>query len=210
MVEIYLLVSVCMLIPFSIGWLFHCFTSHKTERIYDEFYSNYAERKHAFVVNYIHIRFRTRNDYTYRITLKFVDEDSTYQVTLKTNHHYAKRYEKVKEDDFLCLYGAIKNIRSTDYIDSRSNKKWRIKLHGMPLVVLPAEENFVRTGRINRLVSFLYIIGFFVGIGILLLIADKFSIELLSSISQIATKAIPYISISIPIVTIIISKFNKH
>ncbi len=210
MVEIYLLVSVCILIPFSIGWLFHCVSSHKTERIYDEFYSDYAERKHAFVVNYTHIRFRTRNDYSYRITLKFVDEDSTYHVTLKTNHHYAKRYEKVKEDDFLCLYGAIKNIRSTDYIDSRANKKLRIKLHGIPLVVLPTEENFVRSGMINRFISFLCIIGFFVGIGILLLIVDKFPLESISSISQIATKAIPFISILIPIVTIAISKFNKR
>ena len=149
MVEVYLLVSICMLIPFSIGWLFHCFTSHKTEWMYDEFYNNYAVRKHAFVVNYMHTRFRTGNDSIYHITLRFADEDGTYQVTLKTNHHSAKKYEKVKEDDFLCIYGAIKNNRSTDYIESRSNKKQRIKLHGMPLVVLPAEENFVKTGRIS-------------------------------------------------------------
>lgn len=210
-IGIYLLFAVPMLSIVGIGFTIFCITEHRNEKKYDEFYSIYAVRKHAVVVDYKNIRFRGRNEYIYYITLRFTDDDGTYCTILKTDHHSAKKYKKVKEDDFLCLYDAIKEYPySYDYIYSKSNEKWGSPLGGIPLVVLPAEESFTRTGRMNRLRAIIYIVGFIAGIGILLIIGENLTYETLNSISDIASKAIPYIAFSLPIFTLIFSRYIKH
>lgn len=206
-IGIYLLFAVPMLSIVGIGFMIYCITEYRNEKKFDEFYSIYAVRKHAVVVDYKNIRFRGRNEYVYYITLRFTDENGTYCATLKTDHNSAKKYKKIKEDDFLCLYDAIKEYPySYDFIYSRSNEKWGSPLSRIPLVVLPAEESFTRTGRINRLRAFIYIVGFLAGIGILLVVGENLTYETLSSISDIASKAIPYIAFLMPIFMIIFSR----
>lgn len=113
------------------------------------------------------------------MTLKFSDEDGhTYTVSLNSNHHSAKKYSKVKEDDFLCLYEAIKaDLLSFKHIDSKVPKEWRVRLHSIPLVVLPAEENFVHTCIKRNLMAIVYVITLFIIIGLFLFIGERLSSE---------------------------------
>ncbi|MBR1752186.1 MAG: hypothetical protein IJ740_15195 [Ruminococcus sp.] len=212
MIEIYLLVSACLLIPISIGWFINCVTSYRIEKQYNEFYQNHAIRKRADVVYYEKEIMRSTNGYIYHIVLKFLDEEGNeYSVSLNTNHHSAKKYSKTKVDDFLCLFDAIKSdYLSFDHIDSNAPEKWRAALHGIPLVVLPAEENFVLAGRIDRLKTIIFILSVFVIVGIFLMVGERLTDSMLRHISLMASGIIPFIAVLIPISRLIFSRCKKH
>ena len=207
-----LIVSLSMFFIFSVGWILNFISSYRLNKQYDNFYKKYAVRKHAEILYYQQHIFRSENGFIYHVVLKFNDEDGgTYKVTLKTNHHSAKKYSKVKEDDFLCLYDVIKSdLLSFDYIDSKVPKKWRIRLHSIPLAVLPKEENFVNAGVKQNLTIILYVILFFIIGGVFLFIGEKLSSETVKTIYETASKIIVYIAGFIFLIRVFFSKFHKH
>ncbi len=58
---------------------------------------------------------------------KEVSDDDKYKSLL------CKKYADIKEDDFLCLYDAIKaDFHFKEYINSKNTSKHRHKLYGIP------------------------------------------------------------------------------
>lgn len=208
----YLIVSLSMFFIFSIGWIISFISSYLKSKQYNEFYGKYAVRKHAEILYYKKQLFRLENGFIYHIVLKFTDEDGRiYKVPLRTNHKSAKKYSKVKEDDFLCLYDAIKSdYLSFDYIDSKAPKKWRICLRSIPLAVLQKEENFVNTCIKENLTAILFVILFFIMIGVFLFIGEKLSSETIKTIYETTSKLVLYIAGLIFLIRVFFSRFHKH
>ena len=200
------LVAVAMLFPVSIGWIIVCITEHRKEKKYDEFYSIHAVRKHGEVVYYQEEIMRSRNGYVFNIVIKFYDEkNNPHRATLHTNHRSAKKYATVKEDEFLCLFDAIKANDFMEYFDSLNRKE----INDIPMVVLSAEENFVKTGRKDRLKIAMFVLSIFFSIGLLILIGENVPDSIIEKISFTVAKFVPLIAILIPISRLLFSKIHK-
>ena len=182
------LVAVAMLFPVSIGWIIVCITEHRKEKKYDEFYSIHAVRKHGEVVYYQEEIMRSRNGYVFNIVIKFYDEkNNPHRATLHTNHRSAKKYATVKEDEFLCLFDAIKANDFMEYFDSLNRK----------------------TGRKDRLKIAMFVLSIFFSIGLLILIGENVPDSIIEKISFTVAKFVPLIAILIPISRLLFSKIHK-
>ena len=187
------LVAVAMLFPVSIGWIIVCITEHRKEKKYDEFYSIHAVRKHGEVVYYQEEIMRSRNGYVFNIVIKFYDEkNNPHRATLHTNHRSAKKYA-IKANDFM------------EYFDSLNRKE----INDIPMVVLSAEENFVKTGRKDRLKIAMFVLSIFFSIGLLILIGENVPDSIIEKISFTVAKFVPLIAILIPISRLLFSKIHK-
>ena len=200
------LVGTCMLFPVSIGWIIVCITEHRKEKKYDEFYSIHGVRKHGEVVYYQEEIMRSQNGYVFNIVIKFYDEkNKPHSATLHTNHRSARKYATVKEDEFLCLYDAIIANDFRKYFESLNRKE----IMYIPRVVLSAEENFVKTGRKDRLKIAMFVLSMFFLVGLIIFIGAEVSDSLIQKISLTVVKFVPLIAILIPISRWLFSNIHK-
>lgn len=175
----WIVISSMMYGIFCIVWLIHGISMHKTEKLYTDFYQKYGEYKHAEIISYRRVYLRTKGESIYHITFRFqykdkFDKNYERDYTIHTNHHAAKKYANLKETEILCLPDAIqKNHNMIQYIREKSrNETEFLKICNIPYAVLPEEENFMRSGRIERLQVMLFVFLFFACFGTLLLICE--------------------------------------
>lgn len=79
----------------------------------------------------------------------------------------------------------------------------------IPRVVLSAEENFVKTGRKDRLKIAMFVLSMFFLVGLLIFIGVEVSDSLIQKISLTVVKFVPLIAILIPISRWLFSKIHK-
>ena len=86
------------------------------------------------------------------------------------------------------------------------NKK---EISNIPEVVLAAEENFVKTGRKDRLKIAMFVLSMFFLVGLIIFIGAEVSDSLIQKISLTVVKFVPLIAILIPISRWLFSKIHK-
>lgn len=183
-----------MPVPFDIAWLLHSIIEHREDTLFADFYQKYGERRTAEIVSLEEANGRSHK--YYYLTLRFTDDTGRcHTAHLKTAHPSARQYVALHESEFLCLYGAVKARDAFQYLDEHAPDGRAYPLHGIPLAVIPAEEDFVRCGRISRLKGWLIVHAFFLALGLALLIGEQLSPATLQQISEAGWVLLPVVCI---------------
>lgn len=208
MIGAFLGIAFGMPIPFDIAWLLHSLIEHREDRLFADFYRQYGERRTAEIISCEEGITRSRR--YYYLTLRFTDENGqSHTAHLKTVHPSARQYIDLHESVFLSLYGAVTARDTFQYLDEHAPDGKASQLHGIPLALLPAEEDFVRCGRLSRLKGWLIVHSFFLLLGLALLIGEQLTPDTLQQISEVGWVLLPVMVIGL-IVRLLKKRKNKQ
>jgi hypothetical protein len=197
---------------FSFIWFIHCIQQWRIDKLYATFYKQYGVIEHAKVLNYDETFSLGRNHILIKLTVEFNDEyDNSYYASICTNNTVARKYKNVKEDDFLCLFDAMKaKGEFLNYLDSRAPSSSCVELRDIPLAILPSDVDFVRNGIIERFYVPIYFYSFLLTIGLMLFVGERFSDSSLNFISEFGYMLITICSVFLVILIILSIRKRLH